>query len=118
MADAEPEAKAGEIAASPEAWGIIKSNMEGEVINQKAIKLLRSKEGVVFPTPDKIHFGSDLTKSLGIDAVKKLKSILSCYAPRPVILNIDESNSKWIAELRVVTILFIRLVGLKFTTKL
>ena len=46
--------------------------------------------------------------------MENLKEALSCYIPRPVILSLATTNSKWVAELRVASVLFVRMIGLKF----
>lgn len=46
--------------------------------------------------------------------MENLKESLSCYIPRPVILNLTTTHSKWVAELRVASVLFVRIIGLKF----
>ena len=53
--------------------------------------------------------------TLSMARVKHLNKALGSYIPRPVIVSLETTNSKWVSELRVTSVLFVRLFGLEFS---
>jgi hypothetical protein len=67
------------------------------------------------PTHSVLASINESLKVLNIQITMKIKSILRGYVPRPVLIAVEGGpQNQWVAELRVVNTLFIRVSGLKY----
>ena len=108
---AEPEANAGEVVMSEMAYKQVIDFVKGEKLSSRNFKLL-SIEALPFPKHDSI---ASCLYDMSFDTMKQIQKLLRGFVPKPVLKAIEGGpQNQWVAELRVVNTLFIRILKVSY----
>lgn len=100
------QTEVGQVVVSPEAWQLIKAHSTGEVLLEGFRRLLTVRAAA----PPVTRLAPQLSADMEMG--------LRAYIPGAILTRLAAGQSGWLAELRRVTILFINLPDLIYTTPL
>jgi class 3 adenylate cyclase len=111
MSAAEHEAAPGDVVLSPEAWAYVAESCQGQ---SRANGNVRLDSTPVLPS-------EEFSPALLLDFDDKtqqtrLEKVLRSYLPGAILSRIYAGQSDWLAELRRVTVIFVNLPGLDYTS--
>lgn len=116
IGSAEGDAGSGEVVISKQAHALIGYNVKGEVIketgNYRVDEIHDRKD---FPTRKIVLDELSTFLSDNSEAASAVTRMLRCYVPLPVLMAIESGQSLWVAELRIISTIFCRLIGLSFS---
>jgi len=95
--------KTGEVVVSSKCWELIKSSCHGEP---------RGSDWLVTEVHSPIPIQSVDKLAVDVNAIPALR----CYIPKGVQVRLDSHQSAWLAELRRVTVLFVKLNSLTYSS--
>jgi len=106
VSQAEAKAQPGEVVLSPEAWDLVEAYATGQVLSDGYTRLatISAETEVVPPESPEV--------SLAVETA------LRAYLPGAILTRLAAGQRGWLAELRWVTVLFINLPNLTYTTPL
>ena len=103
MSLAEHLARPGDVVLASEAWALLREHAVGDRLPRGCVRL----EAVSDPLP--LHPLSPVQPDAGS------KAILRGHIPRSILSRLDAGQIGWLAELRLVTVLFLNVGGLRYT---
>lgn len=103
---ANQQAMPGEIILSPEAWELVEANCAGQALDRGGARLIAVR----------IHLPERPVRRL--ISSSEAEEALRTYIPSSILARLDAGMVGWLAELRRMTVLFINLPELDYTTPL
>lgn len=103
VALAQGVARPGDVVAAPEAWSIISARARGQAGEAGCVRLEAIGDTDALPAPQDPEVPSELA------------AVLRHYVPRPVLSRLEAGQTEWLAELRRITCLFLRVDGIDYT---
>jgi predicted ATPase/class 3 adenylate cyclase len=106
VSQAEAHAQPSEVIVSPEAWALLQSHCIGQPLVDDYVRLEAME-----PKPDQ-----PVVRSQALPA--EVETAIRAYIPGAILARLAAGQSGWLAELRRVTVLFINLPDLTYSTSL
>jgi class 3 adenylate cyclase len=103
---AKQHAQPGEVVLSPEAWRLVHHQCLGQLLPVGHMRL------------DAVHTPLPVQPATPLTLRPELDAALRTYIPAAILPRLTAGQSEWLAELRQVTVLFINLPDLGYTTPL
>ncbi|NJP08037.1 MAG: AAA family ATPase, partial [Chloroflexaceae bacterium] len=102
VSQAEKQARPGEVVLTTAAWSLLQYRAQGQVLPNGNVQL-KAIDPWVAPRP-----------LPAVDVRPDMVAALRSYIPPALLYRIDADQSQWLAELRRVTIVFLRVKGLHY----
>ena len=103
VALAQGVAAPGDVVAAPEMWSLISTQARGEPREAGCVRVEAIGDTGALPAPQDPEVPSELA------------AVLRHYVPRPVLSRLEAGQTEWLAELRRIAVLFLKLDGIDYT---